>query len=124
MRFKIDTKEVFHVITIEEKDLTANMAGELIRIVEALQSGKTKNLILNFEHVQQTDAAFREVLERLHETQYGQQKSFVVCAMTGDVKKVIDVETLMDRVQVVETESEAWDLVQMEEIERELGLDI
>ena len=51
MKVKIDTKEVFHVITIEEKELSANMAAMLMQIIDEKQSEDLKNLVLNFKDV-------------------------------------------------------------------------
>jgi hypothetical protein len=33
MQFKLDTKEKFHVIRIEENDLTANLSEEITKII-------------------------------------------------------------------------------------------
>ena len=124
MKFKIDTKEVFHVITIEEKDLSANMAAILMPVIDDKQQEDLKNLVLNFKEVQTIDPTFKDLLETIRDTQYGQQKSFVVCEMSAKVKEQLKIENGFERFHVTPTESEAWDIVQMEEIERELGLDI
>jgi anti-anti-sigma regulatory factor len=124
MKVKIDTKEVFHVITIEEKELSANMAAVLMQIIDKKQTEDLKNLVLNFKDVQTIDPTFLDLLQRIRDSQYQQQKSFVACELSANLKGQLNIDNEFDRFHVTPTESEAWDIVQMEEIERELGLDI
>ena len=46
--------------------------------------------------------------------------SFVVCNLNDVVETIFDKLELLEMMNVTPTESEAWDIVQMEEIEREL----
>ena len=46
--------------------------------------------------------------------------SFVICNLQPKVEAVFEKEELIDVMNITPTESEAWDIVQMEEIEREL----
>lgn len=124
MKIKIDTKEVFHVITIEEKVFTAIMAAELIKAIEDIQQQECLNIILNFQHVQEVETALLTVLEDIQQLQKGIGKSFVVCSMSGEIQQKLGVDKEYEKFHLTPTESEAWDIVQMEEIERELGLDI
>jgi len=124
MKVKIDTKEVFHVITIEERDLTAIMAAELIKAIEDIQQQECLNIILNFQHVQEVETALLIVLEDIQQLQKGIGKSFVVCSMSGEIQHKLGIDKEYEKFHLTPTESEAWDIVQMEEIERELGLDI
>ncbi|MBM3445316.1 MAG: anti-anti-sigma factor [Bacteroidetes bacterium] len=124
MKVKIDTKEVFNVITIEEKVFTAIMAAELIKAIEDIQQQECLNIILNFQHVQEVETALLTVLEDIQQLQKGIGKSFVVCSMSGEIQQKLGVDKEYEKFHLPPTESEAWDIVQMEEIERELGLDI
>ena len=63
-------------------------------------------------------------MERISRDQYEQQKSFVVCELSSKLKDQLKIDSEFEGFHVTPTESEAWDIVQMEEIERELGLDI
>ncbi|MEY3153189.1 MAG: hypothetical protein RLZZ333_1786, partial [Bacteroidota bacterium] len=69
MKVKIDTKEVFHVINIEDSVLTAIMAAELLEIVNKKQTENKLSLVLNFSHVEEIDASFLTVLHDLHQIQ-------------------------------------------------------
>lgn len=123
MKVKIDTKEVFHVITIEEKVLTAIMAATFMDIVTQKQSDEKLSLVLNFSQVEDIDIAFLEALQHLQEIQAANNKSFVVCCMGSGLQQKLGIDKAFDRFIITPTESEAWDIVQMEEIERELGMD-
>ena len=51
---------------------------------------------------------------------YDQQCSFVICELKPEVESFFDQKDMLDLINYTATESEAWDIVQMEEIEREL----
>jgi hypothetical protein len=44
----------------------------------------------------------------------------VICELQQGVEDFLDSNNLLELMNVTPTESEAWDIVQMEEIEREL----
>jgi hypothetical protein len=46
--------------------------------------------------------------------------SFVICELQKDVEAFLDEKELLELMNFTPTESEAYDIVQMEEIEREL----
>ncbi len=124
MKVKIDTREVFHVITIDEKELTANMAAVLNDLIQEKQEVDLKSLIISFKEVERIDPSFKRELENIHHLQVERQKSFVVCELSEELKKQLSIDNDFVQFQVTPTASEAWDIVQMEEIERELGLDL
>jgi len=121
MNVKIDTKEIFHVITLLDSELTANMSADLVAIIAKKQEDDPKSLILNTSHVHQMDEKFAAGLLSLSDKQYQLNKSFVVCNMTEGVKAQLNTWEILEKLNTTPTESEAWDIVQMEEIERELG---
>jgi len=120
---KIDTKEIFHVISIEETNLTANMAEELMELVAKKQEEENKSLVINLLGVEALDDKIAVSFQQLHENTYAQNKSMVVCGLSPSIKNIFQEHGLSDTINITPTESEAWDIVQMEEIERELGLD-
>lgn len=123
MRVKIDTKEIFHVISIEEENLTAIMAEELKDLVKNELETSDKSLILDFSNVQSIDPEIIDVLDRLHQMIYEKDRSFVICSISPVVKTKIENLDVLEMLNITPTASEAWDIVQMEEIERELGKD-
>ena len=124
IKFKIDTKEIFHVISIEETNLTANMAEDLMELVAKKQEEENKSLVFNLEGVFSMDDKIAVAFQSLHETCYANHLSMVVCGLSPAVKSKFQEHDLSESINITPTESEAWDIVQMEEIERELGLDI
>jgi anti-anti-sigma regulatory factor len=124
LKVKIDTKEIFHVICIEEPLLTANMAEKLDELVGELQTDAEKSLVIDLKNVESIEIAVPEHFIQLHNKTYFKSKSLVFCNVNAAVKQVIDSKTKPEALNITPTESEAWDIVQMEEIERELGMDI
>ncbi len=120
MQVKIDTREKFHVITIKEPELAANMTAELDNSLLPLLQREVKNVVLNLEDIQNMDDAAADWLVKTQQNFYEQNASFVVCCLRPAVEDWLDKKELLEVMNVTPTESEAWDIVQMEEIEREL----
>lgn len=120
MQVKIDTKEKFHVITINEPHLTANMTAELENSLGAYLQNGVKNVILNLENVGQIDLVPAESIVKVQQSYYEHNASFVICCVQPEVETFLDEQQLLEILGPTPTESEAWDIVQMEEIEREL----
>jgi anti-anti-sigma factor len=120
MQVKIDTKEKFHAITINEPNLAANMTAELEQRLLPILERDVKNVVLILKDTQNLDLAAAECLVRLQQSFYDAGSSFVVCELTPGVEKSLEDSGLLELMNVTPTESEAWDIVQMEELEREL----
>jgi len=90
-------------------------------IVAKKQEEDTKSLILDLSHVDLIDPSFASDLKSLSANSYANQKSFVICNMKDAIKDSLATWGILDDLNTTPTESEAWDIVQMEEIERELG---
>jgi anti-anti-sigma factor len=120
MNLKTDTKEKFTVITVAESELTANMSASLQTALKDYITRPLPHLILNMKEVMMADEV---VLKMIYETQqlfYNDNFSFVVCCIQNDVASRLEAMDLLDTMNQTPTESEAWDILQMEEIEREL----
>ena len=120
MEVKTDTKEKFHVIRVESTQISANMAAELSRQLLELLKGTIKNVVLNLRSVKSIDEEAGEILVRTQQKFYEGNASFVICELTTEVEEFLDSKELLEIMNVTPTESEAYDIVQMEEIEREL----
>ena len=119
MQVKIDTKEKFHVITVNSATLSADMTGHLDdTIIPYLQNG-VPNIILNLAEVQSIDNLTAEWLVKIQQKFYEAGHSFVVCHLQPGVEKFLDDADLLEMMNVTPTISEAGDIVQMEEIERD-----
>jgi anti-anti-sigma regulatory factor len=123
MNVKIDTKEIFHVISILDSEATANMSAFFLDIIAKKQEEDSKSLILDLSHLVNIDKEFGQTLIKLSSKLYAEKKSFVICNMSESVKNFLSELDLLNQLNSTPTESEAWDIVQMEEIERELDAD-
>ena len=119
MQVKIDTREKFHVITIKEPQLAANMTADLENSLLPLLQKEVKNVVLNLEDIKNMDDAAADWLVKTQQNFYEQNASFVVCCLRPELEERLDKKELLEVMNVTPTESEAWDIVQMEEIERE-----
>ena len=120
MTFKIDTKEKFHVITINEPVLSANMTEDLRKLLVEVTQNHVKHIILNLAPVEKIDPEAAFFTAGQQQTAYEEGRSFVICGMPQPVKDAFKDADLLDTLNYTPTESEAWDIVQMEEVEREL----
>ncbi len=121
MLVKIDTREKFHVITIHEAVLAANMTEKMDESILTLLDDNVKNAIINMKDIKMVENAAADELVKLHEAFYNAGASFVVCELQHEVKKAFESADLLEKLNYTPTESEAMDIVQMEEIEREFG---
>jgi anti-anti-sigma regulatory factor len=120
MIFKIDTKEKFTVITPMSETLSDNLTAELIQTATNYLQKDIKNMVLNLGQVQSLDEDAATHLVKLEQTFYENNASFVICEIQQKVTEQLEKFNLLELVNVTPTESEAGDIVQMEEIEREL----
>ena len=120
MNVKIDTKEKFTVITPGEMAFAANMTAELRDLLLPYLQKDIPHIVLNMSAVKQVDEADGEFLAAVQQQFYENNCSFVICNLQEAVEKLLDEKELLELMNVTPTESEAWDIVQMEEIEREL----
>ena len=119
MKVKIDTKEKFHIITPEDTILSANMTEELRQKLLPLLTTEIKNVVLKLGEVVEVDNYSAEAILNLQQEFYDNNASFVICEMQKKVEEYFDKLEMLEVLNVTPTESEAWDIVQMEEIERE-----
>ena len=120
MEVKTDTKEKFHVIRVETSNLSANMAADLNRLLLELLKDNTKNVVVNLKGIITIEEEAGESLVRTQQKFYESGASFVICELQPGVEGFLDEKGLLELMNVTPTESEACDIVQMEEIEREL----
>jgi anti-anti-sigma factor len=120
MQVKIDTREKFHAITIKEQVLAANMTEELDKSLTPLLQNDVKSIVLVLRDIENIDNAAAEYLVKTQQLFYENNASFVICALQPAVETYLDTTGFLEMLNVAPTESEAVDIVQMEEIEREL----
>jgi anti-anti-sigma factor len=119
MNVKIDTKERFTVITPEEALLSVNMTAELSQLLLGYLQKDIPHVVLKMEFVKSVDESIAEKIAQIQQQFYEQDRSFVVCCLQKDVVQLLERKELLEFMNITPSESEAWDMVQMEEIERD-----
>lgn len=120
MNVKIDTKEKFSVLTAEETHLSANMTEDFVSTLNAFLLQPTPHIVLSMKNVETIDESVAQQLSAIQQDFYEKNCSFVICELQEAVENKLDELELLEYMNCTPTESEAWDIVQMEEIEREL----
>ena len=120
MNFKIDTKEKFTVITPAEGHLSDNLTEELINTAKEILQKDKSNVVLNLKQVKTIDDEAAAKLVTLQQSFYESNTSFVICEMQTSLEGKFEELDFLELMNATPSESEAWDIVQMEEIEREM----
>lgn len=120
MNVKLDTKEKFHEISLLDGALTANMTADFAEMLSVVQNQAPFNVVLSMAEVQEVHPDMQQALAQAQQAYYEHNYSFVICCMQPAVEEAFDKAELLEMMNVTPTLSEAWDIVQMEEIEREL----
>jgi anti-anti-sigma factor len=120
MQVKIDTKEIFHIIRLKEPHLSAIMTEELSAQLLTIPESEIKNVVLNMEDIKTIEDAAAEALVNIQQKFYEKNASFVICGINSEIEQTLDSSGLLEIMNTTPSESEAYDIVQMEEIEREL----
>ena len=120
MLVKIDTREKFYVITLNSTNIAANMTAEIKESLHPLLKTAVKNIVFNLRNIESVELAAAESLASIQQYFYENNASLVFCELQKSVEELLEEQELLELMNVTPTESEAWDIVQMEEIEREL----
>ncbi|HEX4878020.1 MAG TPA: STAS domain-containing protein [Chitinophagaceae bacterium] len=120
MQVKTDTKERFHAITVLEPVLSATMTDNMADSFLPYLQNDVKNLVVILNQTTKMDKSAAEKLVQIQHKFYECGASFVICELQKQVEDFLDQHELLELMNVTPTESEAWDIVQMEEIERDL----
>jgi anti-anti-sigma factor len=120
MQVKIDTREKFHAITIIEPVLAANMTEDLEKDLMPLLKSEVRNVVLVLKDIPEVEDAAAECLVKIQQAFYDNSASFVICELSPGVEKSLEDNGLLELMNVTPTESEASDIVHLEEVEREM----
>ncbi len=120
MKVKIDTKEKFYVITLMETVFSDIIAADLSQLVTKFLQQKIRNVVLKLPTLEIIEDKGVEELAQVQQLFYENNASFVICELKPAIEDRLEELGLLEVMNITPTESEAWDIVQMEEIEREL----
>ena len=120
MKVKIDTKEKFYVVTLMETNFSANIAADLTALVTKFLQQEINNTVLKLPDTETIENKAAEELAQLQQLFYENNASLVICELKPAVQQKLEELELLEIMNITPSESEAWDIVQMEEIERDL----
>lgn len=120
MKVKIDTKEKMHVITVLESSLSANMTEEMQQLCLSYLDMEASNLVISLEQVAEMEEQAALSLVEIQKQFYAARHSLVFCMFQKQMLLYLEKLEILEILNYTPTESEAWDIVQMEEIEREI----
>ena len=123
MHIKTDTKEKFRVLRIQEDTITENLSAEFHAILNEQCATPPHNFILDFSHIRHLDDGIISLLIQVYCQCLENGISMVIFGVQDEVMLALRKKEADDLLNITPTESEAWDMVQMEEIERELMKD-
>ncbi|MEZ5014057.1 MAG: STAS domain-containing protein [Chitinophagales bacterium] len=120
MKFTVDKKERYCIFTLDEPRLDSIISANLKSELVILNQEGFRNIICNLSMVNFIDSSGLSALligNRLCKESKG---TFVLSGCTESTLKLIKISQLDTILNVAPTESEASDLILMEEIEREI----
>ena len=120
MNFKINTSEKFTTITPETDSLSDSLTAQLLKEVRPYMTKSVHNVVLNMKNILHCSSECIEKIADLQQDFYENNASLVLCEVQHNVMHVIEKLEMEDVMNITPSESEAWDILQMEEIEREL----
>lgn len=120
MQVKIDTKEKFTVVTPLDTEMTDNLAADWYVYCTGCLVHPVQHIVLNMSEVSHITTTGASLLMNLQQQFYDAGVSFVICCLQEPVEAMLEEAEILSQLNLTPTESEAWDIVQMEAIEREL----
>ena len=120
MKYSIDKKENYTIITIDEKKLDTTIAPELKSEFVKLNAEGIVNIILDLNNVKYTDSSGLSsilIANRLCNSSNGM---LILTGLQDHVKKLIAISKLESVLNLMPTTEEAIDRIFLHEIERDL----
>lgn len=121
MKFSIDKKDNYSIVTLEEEKLNSALAPSVKSELVTLNAEGVNNIILNLQNVKYSDSSGLSALlvgNRIYSEANG---IFILCCLTEHVDKLIKISQLHNVLNILPTVEEAIDAVFMNEIEKDLG---
>ncbi len=121
MNFEVKNEEKHAMVQSHVEKLDSMNAPDLKSELVMLNKNGVRNIVLNLEKTRYCDSSGLSAIlvgNRLCKNASG---TFVVTGLQSTVQKMISISQLDSVLNITPTQSEAVDLIMMEEVERELG---
>jgi anti-anti-sigma regulatory factor len=119
MKYNIDTKENFDIITPINDLFDQDLAEEIQQFLSA-SILKNRSAIIDFSSIQSIENNLNQTIIDWHHKMYDSNLSFALCEMNDEVKKSMQENEEFDILNITPKQIEAIDIVAMEGLEREL----
>ena len=119
MKYNIDTKENFDIITPINDLFNQDLAEEIQQFLSA-SILKNRSAIIDFSSIQSIENNLNQTIIDWHHKMYDSNLSFALCEMNDEVKKSMQENEEFDILNITPKQIEAIDIVAMEGLEREL----
>lgn len=119
MKYNIDTKENFDIITPINDLFDQDLAEEIQQFLSA-SILKNRSAIIDFSSIQSIENNLNQIIIDWHHKMYDSNLSFALCEMNDEVKKSMQENEEFDILNITPKQIEAIDIVAMEGLEREL----
>jgi anti-anti-sigma regulatory factor len=119
MKYNIDTKENFDIIT-PINDLFDQDLAEKIQQFLSASILKNRSAIIDFSSIQSIENNLNQIIIDWHHKMYDSNLSFALCEMNDEVKKSMQENEESNILNITPKQIEAIDIVAMEGLEREL----
>lgn len=119
MKYNIETKENFDILTPNIDTFNNDLSVEISQIIQNSIENK-RSLIIDFTSVNSIDDSNAEQIIKWHHELYNCDLSFVVYNVSEIVKSIISNIEDADILNITPKQIEAIDIVSMEGLEREL----
>jgi len=123
MKYKINTRENFDIITPLYAQFDSKLSDQLNDLVDD-SSENGRSLLIDFAQIQDMSKDNIKLLESLHHEMYNRQLSFVLCHLHTPCKRMIAEYELEHTLNMAPTLVEAVDIISMEGLERDLLGDV
>ena len=120
MKYSIDKKENYTIITIDEKKLDTTIAPELKSEFVKLNAEGIVNIILDLTNVKYTDSSGLSAILIANRLCNSSNGLLILTGLQDHVKKLIAISKLESVLTILPTTEEAVDRVFLHEIERDL----
>ena len=119
MKYNIDTKENFDIITPINDTFNQELAVEINQFIQN-SIEKQRSVIIDFTSINSIEETNTQHIIDWHHEMYDSNLSFALCGMNDDVKKTLLENIESDILNITPKQIEAIDIVAMEGLEREL----
>jgi anti-sigma B factor antagonist len=123
MKFSVDKKEKYVLLSIHETKLNSEISPDLKAEFVVLNSENVKNILVDLSEVQYCDSSGLSALLVGNRFCRNNNGSFILTNIQEHVKKLISISQLDSILTSTPTVNEGVDLLFMEEIEKQIQKD-